>query len=70
MTGAEFAMLDLLGKPAGKSIGDLLGGVKRREIAVYRASDRGNSPEEEIDYLKQIVSESGARPSSFGSAAA
>ena len=46
VAAAEFAILDLLGKLAGKSIGDLLGGVKRREIAVYRASGiRGNTPE-------------------------
>ena len=50
VAAAEFAILDLLGKLTGKSIGDLLGGVKRREIAVYRASgDRGNTPEEEVD---------------------
>jgi L-alanine-DL-glutamate epimerase-like enolase superfamily enzyme len=35
--------------------------VVRREIAVYRASgNRGNSPEQEIDYLKKIVAETGA----------
>jgi L-alanine-DL-glutamate epimerase-like enolase superfamily enzyme len=63
---AEFALLDLLGKVAGKSVGDLLGGVKRREIAVYRASgNRGNTPEEEIAYLKRIVSESGAKALKF-----
>ena len=46
VAAAEFAILDLLGKMTGKSIGDLLGGVKRREIAVYRASGvRGNTPE-------------------------
>ncbi len=45
VAAAEFAILDLLGKLTGKSIGDLLGGVKRREIAVYRASEkRGNTP--------------------------
>ena len=38
VAAAEFAVLDLLGKLAGKSIGELLGGVKRRDIAVYRAS--------------------------------
>jgi L-alanine-DL-glutamate epimerase-like enolase superfamily enzyme len=37
---AELAVLDLLGKVADKSIGELLGGVKRQEIAVYRASGR------------------------------
>jgi len=62
----EFALLDLLGKVAGKSIGDLLGGAKRRDIAVYRASGvRGNRPEEEIAYLKEIVAESGAKALKF-----
>lgn len=63
---AEFAVLDLLGKLTGKGIGDLLGGVKRREIAVYRASGtRGNTPEEEIADLKRIVAESGAKALKF-----
>ena len=66
VAAAEFAILDLLGKLAGRSIGDILGGVKRREIAVYRASGvRGNTPEEEIAYLKQIVAESGAKALKF-----
>ncbi|MHC5538189.1 mandelate racemase/muconate lactonizing enzyme family protein [Singulisphaera rosea] len=64
--GAEFAILDLLGKVAGTSVGDLLGGVRQRDIAVYRASGvRGNTPEEEVAYLKQIVSESGAKALKF-----
>ena len=62
VAAAEFAVLDLLGKKTGKSIGDLLGGVRRREIAVYRASGtRGNTPEAEIEDLKQLVAETGAR---------
>src|SRR4051812_22104058 len=66
VAAAEFAVLDLLGKVAGKSVGDLLGGAKRRDIAVYRASgNRGNTPEEEVDYLKHIVAESGARALKF-----
>ena len=66
VAAAEFAILDLLGKLIAKPIGDLLGGVKRREIAVYRASgNRGNSPSDEIAYLKQIVEESGARALKF-----
>ncbi|HZW33590.1 MAG TPA: mandelate racemase/muconate lactonizing enzyme family protein [Isosphaeraceae bacterium] len=66
VAAAEFAILDLLGKLTGKSIGGLLGGVRRREIAVYRASgNRGNTPEEEVAYLKQIVAESGARALKF-----
>ncbi len=66
VAAAEFAILDLLGKLTGKSIGDLLGGVKRREIAVYRASERrGNTPEDEIAYLKRLVAESGAKALKF-----
>jgi L-alanine-DL-glutamate epimerase-like enolase superfamily enzyme len=66
VAAAEFAVLDLLGKLSGKSVGDLLGGVRRREVAVYRASgNRGNTPEEEVAYLKQIVAESGAKALKF-----
>jgi L-alanine-DL-glutamate epimerase-like enolase superfamily enzyme len=66
VAAAEFAVLDLLGKLSGKSVGDLLGGVKRREIAVYRASGvRGNRPEEEVEYLKRLVAETGARAVKF-----
>lgn len=66
VAAAEFAVLDLLGKVAGKAVGDLLGGFRRREIAVYRASgQRGNSPEAEVAYLQAIVAESGARALKF-----
>ena len=66
VAAAEFAILDLLGKLANKSIGDLLGGVQRREIAVYRASgNRGNTPQAEIEYLQQLVEETGARAVKF-----
>ena len=66
VAAAEFAVLDLLGKVAGRSVGDLLGGVQRREIAVYRASGvRGNTPEAEVEYLQKIVAESGAKALKF-----
>ncbi|MGC8642044.1 MAG: mandelate racemase/muconate lactonizing enzyme family protein, partial [Isosphaeraceae bacterium] len=66
VAAAEFAILDLLGKLSGKSIGNMLGGVKRTEVAVYRASgNRGNTPEQEVAYLKQIVAQSGARALKF-----
>jgi L-alanine-DL-glutamate epimerase-like enolase superfamily enzyme len=66
VAAAEFAVLDLLGKLTGKSVGDLLGRVKRREIAVYRASGvRGNPPEAEVEYLKQLVAETGAKAVKF-----
>lgn len=62
----EIAILDLLGQVAGKPLGELLGGVVRRDIAVYRASgNRGNSPEAEIAYLQRLVSETGAKAIKF-----
>ena len=66
VAAAEFAVLDLLGKLLNKPVGDLLGGVKRREIAVYTASGtRGNTPEEEIADLKKLVAASGAKALKF-----
>ena len=63
---AEMAILDLLGKLTNQSLGNLLGGVKRTEIAVYRASgNRGNTPEEELDHLKRLAMHSGAKAIKF-----
>lgn len=62
----EMAFLDLLGKLTNQSIGELLGGVKRREIAVYRASgNRGNSVDEEIDHLHRLAEETGGNALKF-----
>ncbi|MCX6905636.1 MAG: mandelate racemase/muconate lactonizing enzyme family protein [Verrucomicrobia bacterium] len=62
----EMGLLDLMGQITGKAIGDLLGGVRRRDITVYRASgNRGNTPEEEVDYLKRLVAETGAKAIKF-----
>jgi L-alanine-DL-glutamate epimerase-like enolase superfamily enzyme len=66
LAAAEFAILDLLGKVSGRSVADLLGGLKRDVIDVYRASGtRGNTPEQEVADLKKIVAESGARALKF-----
>jgi L-alanine-DL-glutamate epimerase-like enolase superfamily enzyme len=66
VASVEFALLDLLGKLTGKSIGNLLGGGVRKDIAVYRASgNRGNTPEEEIAYLQKLVAETGAKAIKF-----
>ena len=66
MAAVEIAILDLLGKVAGKPLGELLGKVVRRDIGVYRASgNRGNSPEAEIEYLQKIVAETGAQAIKF-----
>ena len=66
VASVEIAVLDLLGKVAGKPLGEILGSVARRDIAVYRASgNRGNSPAEEIAYLRRLVEETGAKAIKF-----
>ena len=63
---AEMAILDLLGKLSNQSLGEMLGGVKRTDIAVYRASsNRGNSVEEEIEHLRRLASETGGTALKF-----
>jgi len=62
----EFAILDMLGRIAGKSIGQLLGGVIRRKVPFYVASGRRDStPEEEVDYLLELIDETGAKAVKF-----
>ena len=62
----EFALLDMLGRASGKSMGELLGGRLRDEVDFYVASGRRDtSPEEEADYLAGLVEETGARAVKF-----
>jgi len=62
----EFAIIDMLGRIAGKSMSDLLGGAVRNEIPYYVASGRRDStPEEEVVYLRKLVDETGARAIKF-----
>jgi L-alanine-DL-glutamate epimerase-like enolase superfamily enzyme len=67
VAAVEMALLDLLGQVSRKPIGDMLSsGVLRRDIAVYRASGkRGNKPEEEIEYLRKLVAETGSKAIKF-----
>lgn len=66
VAGVELALLDLLGKIASKPVGELIGKVVRGKIPVYRASgNRGNSPDQEIDFLRRIVEETGASAIKF-----
>jgi len=66
MAAVEIAILDLLGRACQKPLGELFGKVRRRRIAVYRASgNRGNSPEAEIEYLQKITGETGAKAIKF-----
>ncbi len=66
VAAAEMAVLDLLGQVAGKSIGEVLGGVVREEIPVYRATNsRGYSAEETIQRMVQMVDETDTQAVKF-----
>jgi L-alanine-DL-glutamate epimerase-like enolase superfamily enzyme len=62
----EFSILDLLGKIAGRPVGELLGGVVRREVPIYVASgNRHTTPEQEVAILAQHIERTGARAVKF-----
>lgn len=62
----EFAILDMLGRVADKSIGEMMGGVVRDEIDFYVASGRRDTtPEEEVEYLQSLLDETHARAVKF-----
>ncbi|MGA2259755.1 MAG: mandelate racemase/muconate lactonizing enzyme family protein [Thermoguttaceae bacterium] len=54
----EFAILDMLGRIAKKSMGQLIGDIHHREVAVYQATEyREKSVEESLDLIKRDVAE-------------
>src|SRR5512136_947467 len=54
----EFAILDMLGRVAGKSMGRLIGDIHHREVAVYQATEyREKSVEESLELIKRDVAE-------------
>ncbi|UCG46402.1 MAG: mandelate racemase/muconate lactonizing enzyme family protein [Phycisphaerales bacterium] len=62
----EFAVLDMIGRIAGRPIGHLLGGVVRREVPFYVASGRRDTTaEQETEYLAGLIRETGARAVKF-----
>ncbi len=62
----EFAVLDMLGRIAGKPIGELLGNIVRRRVPFYVASGRRDTtPEQEVDYLQELIGETGAKAVKF-----
>ena len=62
----EMAILDLLGRVAGKSIADLMGGAVRESAPFYVASGRRDStPEEEVEYLQSLLDETGGKAVKF-----
>ncbi|XOV94715.1 MAG: mandelate racemase/muconate lactonizing enzyme family protein [Bacteroidota bacterium] len=62
----EFAILDMLGRIAGKSIGELIGKVYHPSIAVYEANNyRGKSAEESIRLIKEHMDKTNAKALKF-----
>jgi L-alanine-DL-glutamate epimerase-like enolase superfamily enzyme len=62
----EFAILDMLGRLAGKSIGQLIGEIHNPEVAVYQAnSERGITAEVTIEHLLKEVGETKAKALKF-----
>jgi L-alanine-DL-glutamate epimerase-like enolase superfamily enzyme len=63
---AEFSILDLLGKIVRQPVGDLFGGVIRREVPIYMASgNRNTTPEQEVAVLARHIEQTGARAVKF-----
>ncbi len=58
----EFAILDLLGRLAGKPMGRLIGEIRHPEVAVYQATEyREKSVEESLELIRRDVAEHKAR---------
>ncbi|MEM1095412.1 MAG: mandelate racemase/muconate lactonizing enzyme family protein [Bacteroidota bacterium] len=62
----EMAILDMLGRIAERSMGQLIGDLHHTEIAIYRANNnRGLSAEESIERIKALQAETNARAVKF-----
>jgi L-alanine-DL-glutamate epimerase-like enolase superfamily enzyme len=58
----EFAILDLLGRMAGRSLGQLIGEIHHPEVAVYVATEWRERPlEETFELIKKAVAEYDAK---------
>ena len=63
---AEMAILDMLGRIAGKSMGELIADIHNTEIAIYQANNnRGKSAEESLENIKALQAETGAKAVKF-----
>ena len=66
VAAVEMALLELMGQTVRRPVADFFGGVLKRDIPVYYASgNRGNRPEEEIEYLRKLVAGSGVKAIKF-----
>lgn len=55
---AEFAVLDMLGRMANKSMGQMIGDVHNPEVGIYVATEFREKPlEEHLDLIKKAVAE-------------
>jgi L-alanine-DL-glutamate epimerase-like enolase superfamily enzyme len=62
----EQSLFDLLGRTARKPVGELMGGILRKEIAVYLSgSGRDTTAEEEVDVYVKGVAATGAKAVKF-----
>jgi len=62
----EFALLDMLGRIAGKPLGELLGSMVRRQVPFYVASGRRDTtPQQEVEYLQGLIAETRAKAVKF-----
>jgi L-alanine-DL-glutamate epimerase-like enolase superfamily enzyme len=66
VAAVEMALLELMGQTTGRPLADFFGGAIRRDVPIYVASGvRGNTPEAEVDHLKTLVAECGAKALKF-----
>ncbi len=62
----EQSVLDLLGKVAGKTVGEMLGGVIRKEVPVYLSgSARNTTAEQEVGIYARGIEATGCRTVKF-----
>ena len=62
----EFAILDMMGRATGKSIGQLLGEPVREQVPFYIASGRRDTtPQQEVQYLQELLARTGAKAVKF-----
>jgi len=58
LSAIEFAILDMMGRISGKSIGQLIGDIHHPEVEVYQATEyREKSVEESMELIKRDVAE-------------
>ena len=55
---AEFAILDMLGRMTGRTMGEMIGEIQNPEVGIYVATEFREKPlEEHFDLIKKAVSE-------------